>query len=170
MTEAPSQLQPLTSGPLPPELLPLSFLLGVWRGSGHGGFPTMDEFDYGEEMVFEYVGDPFLLYTQRSCLTADGAPLHFERGFLRPGAEEGEVELTLAHPLGLTEISEGRLEGTTIELVTREVGRTSTGMPVRALARRYRVEGAALRYELDMATHRTPMTRHLTAELRRPSG
>jgi hypothetical protein len=170
MTEAPSELHPLAPGPLPPKLRPLSFLVGTWRGGGRGEFPTIDGFDYGEDMVFEHVGDPFLLYTQRSWLASDGTPLHFERGFLRPGAGEGEVELALAHPLGLTEISEGRVEGTTLVLTTREVGRTSTGMAVRALARRYRVDGDALHYELDMATDETPMTRHLTAELRRLPG
>lgn len=167
MIEDPPELHPLAPGPFPSELLPLSFLIGTWRGGGRGDFPTIDGFDYGEDMVFEHVGDPFLLYTQRSWLASDGTPLHFERGFLRPGAGEGEVELALAHPLGLTEISEGWVEGATLELATRQVGRTSTGMAVRALARRYRVEGDVLRYELHMATDETPMTRHLTAELRR---
>lgn len=157
-------------GPLAPELEPLSFLVGTWRGSGHGEFPTLDDFDYGEVMTFEHVGDPFLLYSQRSWLASDGTPLHFERGFLRPGAEPGEVELALAHPLGLTEIAEGRLDGTTLRLATREVWRTSTGVAVRGLLRRYRIEGDVLRYELDMATDDTPMARHLTAELRRQPG
>ena len=157
-------------GPLAPELEPLSFLVGTWRGSGHGEFPTLDDFDYGEVMTFEHVGDPFLLYSQRSWLASDGTPLHFEGGFLRPGAEPGEVELALAHPLGLTEIAEGRLDGTTLRLATREVGRTSTGMAVRGLLRRYRIEGDVLRYELDMATDDTRMARHLTAELRRQPG
>jgi hypothetical protein len=167
MNETSSESHAFVSGSFPPELVRLSFLVGTWRGGGRGVFPTIDAFDYGEDMVFEHVGDPFLLYTQRSWLASDGTPLHFERGFLRPGAREGDVELALAHPLGLTEISEGRVDGTTLELATREVGRTSTGAAVRALARRYRVDGETLRYELDMATDETPMTRHLTAELRR---
>jgi hypothetical protein len=151
----------------PPELGPLAFLLGTWRGGGHGEFPTTEAFDYGEEMTFEHVGEPYLLYSQRGWLSSDGTPLHFERGFLRPGAAPAEVELALAHPLGLTEIAEGVLDGTTLRLATGEVGRTPTGMAVRGLVRRYRVDGDVLRYGIDMATDDTPMTRHLTAELRR---
>jgi hypothetical protein len=40
-------------------------------------------------------------------------------------------------------------------------------MDVRGLERRYQVDGDALRYQIDMATGTTPMTLHLTADLRR---
>jgi hypothetical protein len=148
------------------DLEPLSFLLGAWHGGGDGEFPTIGAFRYGEEMVFEHVGDPFLLYTQRSWLEADGAPLHFERGFLRPAAP-GRVELVLAHPLGLTEVAEGTLQGTVMTTASTAMGRTTTGDPVIELVRRWRVDGDRLSYELDMATEMTPLARHLTGELRR---
>jgi hypothetical protein len=158
---------------VPPALGPLACLLGTWRGEGHGEYPTIGTFDYGEWMHFEHAGDPFLMSAQRSWSIADDAPLHFERGFWRPGAAAADIELTLAHPLGLTEVAEGtaRVDGevTTIELVSRAIGRTSTGMAVSGLRRRYEIEGDAMRYEIDMATDATPMTRHLTATLRRAS-
>jgi len=89
---------------------PLAFLVGTWRGEGLGEYPTIEAFRYGEELSFEHVGDAYLAYAQRSWLLDDGSPLHLERGFLRPGVE-GVLELTLAHPLGLTEICEGPLDG-----------------------------------------------------------
>lgn len=156
----------LVVGALHDTLEPLAFLLGTWRGGGRGEYPTIDPFDYEEELRFDHVGDAFLLYEQTSWSPEDGAPIHFERGFLRPGAD-GRVELTLAHPLGLTEISEGALEGTAFELTSTEVGRTTTGSDTVEVTRRYRVDGDVLRYETDMATERTPLARHLTAELRR---
>jgi hypothetical protein len=156
---------------LHPDLGPLTCLLGTWRGEGHGGYPTIGAFDFGEWMHFEHVGDPFLMSAQRSWLVADDAPLHLERGFWRPGSSSARIELTLAHPLGLTEVAEGtvRVDGeiTTLELATGSVGRTSTGMAVSGLRRRYEVGADELRYEIDMATDTTPMTRHLTATLRR---
>jgi hypothetical protein len=156
----------LVPGPLLPEIEPLAFLLGTWRGAGTGGYPTIDPFDYEEELSFEHVGDTFLLYAQRSWSPADGAPIHFERGFLRRGAD-GLIEFTLAHPLGLTEVSEGSLDGTRFELTSSAIGRTGTGMDVVSVVRRYQVEGDSLRYETDMATERTSLTLHLAAELHR---
>ena len=103
-------------------LSPLSFLLGMWEGGGRGEYPTIEPFDYDEEIAIEHVGDPFLLYRQSSWLSSDRSPLHFERGFIRPGTEPGEVELCLAHPIGLTEIAHGAVAGSTLELTTGDAG------------------------------------------------
>jgi hypothetical protein len=153
---------------LHPDLTSLSFLLATWRGEGDCTYPTIESSHYGEELTFSHVGEPYLVYTQRSWMPEDNAPVHLERGFLRPGAE-GEVELALAHPLGLTEIAHGTLHGTGLELSTAQggVGRAHTGLAVTGIVRRYRVDGDVLRYEVDMATEDTPMTRHLVAELRK---
>jgi THAP4-like, heme-binding beta-barrel domain len=152
------------------DLASLAFLLGTWRGEGDGEYPTIEPFRYGEELVFEHVGDPFLLYRQSSWLLDDGSPLHFERGFLRPGAEPDGVELTLAHPLGLTEVAEGAVSGTELWFVSTSVVRTHTGSAVTALQRRYRLDAEVLSYEIDMAMDETAMTRHLVAQLRRADG
>jgi THAP4-like, heme-binding beta-barrel domain len=159
----------LVRGPLHADLAPLAFLLGTWLGSGRGEYPTIDPFDYEERLRFEHVGDTFLLYEQESWSPADGSPIHFERGFLLPG-EGGRIEWTLAQPIGLTEISEGPLDGTGFDLASTSVERSSTGMNAVALLRRYRVEGDVLRYETDMATAETSMARHLSAELHRVQG
>jgi hypothetical protein len=167
MTVRPMTVDDVVLGPLPDEVAFLEGFLGAWHGYGRGGFPTMDDFDYGEVMVFDHVGDAFLLYRQHSWLAADGAPLHLERGFLRPGSSPQSVELTLAHPLGLTEVSEGSFADGELSLVSRQVGRTTTGMGVVSLERRYRLAGDRLSYELDMQTDGTGMTRHLAGELHR---
>ena len=145
---------------------PLVFLLGTWRGEGTGEYPTIEPFDYEEELRFEHVGDAFLLYQQASWSPADGGPIHFERGFLRPG-EPGRIELMLAHPIGLTEIAEGTLDGTAFELTSTDVGRTTTGLTTTSVIRRYQVDGDVMRYRTDMATDETPMALHLEAELHR---
>jgi THAP4-like, heme-binding beta-barrel domain len=152
--------------PLHQDLLPLAFLLGTWRGEGTGEYPTIDPFSYQEELRFDHVGDTFLLYQEATWSPEDGAPIHFERGFLRPG-EPGRIEFTLAHPIGLTEIAEGALDGTAFELTSTGVGRTTTGMTTTSVVRRYRVDGDVMRYRTDMATDLTPMALHLEAELRR---
>ena len=113
------------------------------------------------------MGDRYLLYRQSSWTLDGGEPVHFERGFLRPGMDAASVELTLAHPLGLTEVGEGRVDATSLSIASDRVTRTSTGDAVTALRRRYEVRGDVLTYEIDMAMDETAMTRHLAAELRK---
>ena len=148
---------------LPFGLEPLAFLVGSWRGEGEGEYPGVDPFRYTEELSFEHVGDPFLLVTESSW-TLDGAPLHFERGTLRPvGA--GRVDLTLAHPIGVAEVAEGTVDGTTVTLRSTAVVRTTTGSPVTEIERRYRLDGNGLSYELDMAMEGVARTFHVRATL-----
>lgn len=155
--------------PLHPDCEPLAFLLGTWRGEGDGWWPTAEPFRYGEEILFEHVGDPFLMYSQRSWLLRDGSPLHLERGFFRP-AGEGRLEVVLAHPLGIVEVAEGSVSGSVVEVASTSVTVTSTGSPVTELRRRMEATDGALTYELHMATPDVALTRHLSGRLARVSG
>src|SRR5437763_1935849 len=95
---------------MPPDLHPnleeLATLLGTWAGQGSGKYPTIQPFEYFEEVVFSHVGKPFLAYAQKTKALADGKPLHAETGYLRV-PRPGSVELVLAHPNGITEIEVG---------------------------------------------------------------
>jgi THAP4-like, heme-binding beta-barrel domain len=104
---------PAPPGLLHEDLAELAFLLGAWKGTGEGVWPPGDPFAYVEDLSFEDVGDTFLVYTQRSWSPEDGSPIHLERGFLRPSGP-GRVELVLAHPIGITEVSVGRVEGSVV--------------------------------------------------------
>ena len=92
------------------DLAELSLLLGDWSGTGEGVWSLGERFEYAEDVTFEFVGDPLLLYTQRSWSLDDGSPIHLERGVLRP-AGPGNVELLLAHPIGITEVAVGTVDG-----------------------------------------------------------
>jgi hypothetical protein len=149
-----------------PDVEPLAFLLGTWKGEGDGWWPTTEPFRYGEEMTFEHVGDPFLMYSQRSWLVADGSPLHFERGFFR-SAGPGRLEIVLAHPLGIVEVAEGTVSGSVVDVASTTVTFTRTGSPVTELRRRMEATDGVLTYRLDMAMRDVELTRHLLAELTR---
>ncbi|OBH91149.1 peroxynitrite isomerase [Mycobacterium sp. E2989] len=159
---------------MPPDLHPdiaaLAPLLGTWAGQGSGEYPTIQPFDYLEEVVFSHVGKPFLAYAQRTKAVADGKPLHAEVGYLR-ASQPGQVELVLAHPSGITEIEVGTLtvsDGVIeIELSTTDVGLTPTAKEVTALGRTIRVDGDELSYSVRMGAVGQPLQHHLSAALRR---
>src|SRR5947209_10981487 len=123
-----------TSPDLHRDVQALAFLLGTWRGEGHGHYPTIAPFDYGEEVHFWHVGKPFVAYTQRTWALDDGRPLHTESGYWRVPSP-GRVELVLAHPTGIVEVEEGRLDGTTVALATSSVAATATAKRVDRLER-----------------------------------
>jgi hypothetical protein len=151
---------------LHPDVAALGFLLGTWSGEGHGDYLTVDPFGYREESVFWHVGKPFIGYGQRTWATKDGRPSHCETGFWRC-AGEGRVELVLAHPNGLVEVSEGHRTGTAIALSSTVVAGTSTAKDVSAVSRHIQVDGDELTYRLEMAAVGVPLAFHLGARLRR---
>jgi len=146
-------------------------LLGTWRGRGTGEYPTIEDFEYVEEVTFGHVGKPFLTYRQHTRDAVDGRPLHAEVGYWRPVGPD-RVEVVLAHPTGIGEILEGSVQtGTTtvFDLHTTSVSLTSTAKDVTDLHRRLELAGDTLRYTLAMAAVGHPLTHHLTAELHRVS-
>jgi hypothetical protein len=167
--------QPADSDPRPgsdlhASLLPLSFLIGHWEGAGVVGYPTIESARFGQEISFSHNGKPFLIYSSRSWLLDEngriGRPLAMETGFWRP-QPDGELEVLLAHPTGITEIYLGTVTGTKIELATDAVVRTATAKAVTAGRRLYGLIGADLAYAYDMAAVGQPLQAHLSAQLKR---
>jgi hypothetical protein len=176
---------------LPPEhpaIAPLSFLLGRWKGTGKGDYPTIESFDFLQEVTFSHIGKPYLIYTSRSwrLATAENGelqrdeqgelvrlePLSVEAGFWRP-QPEGKVEVLLSHPTGITEVYAGEFRSlTSIEMVTDAVARTASAKPYTAGKRLYGLvpsqtrEGEKdLAYAFDMAAMGQPLQPHLWAVL-----
>lgn len=153
---------------LHPDLAVLAALLGTWAGEGAGEYPSITPFGYTEEITFAHVGKPFLSYVQRTRATDDGRPLHAEIGYLRVPSPD-RVEWVLAHPTGITEITEGILAvtGATIEMELRAttIGRTASAKELTALTRSIRVAEDKLTYTLSMAAVGLPLQRHLAATL-----
>ena len=145
-------------------------LIGTWTGTGRGDYPTIEAFDYLEEVTFSHVGKPFLAYSQRTRSPA-GAPMHAETGYLRVPAP-GRIELMLAHPTGITEIDEGTVtahDGGTIviDVHSTTIALSGTAKDVFAVAREVRVNGDELSYTVSMAAVGHPLQQHLAATLRR---
>jgi hypothetical protein len=155
---------------LHPNLEALAPLLGTWAGQGSGKYPTIESFEYLEEVVFSHVGKPFLIYTQKTRAATDGKPLHAETGYLRV-PQSGHVELVLAHPSGITEIEVGSYSVAgdiiEIEMATTSIGLTPTAKEVTALGRTFRIHGDQLSYSMRMGAVGQPLQDHLDAVLHR---
>ena len=81
----------LRQGPdLHPALLGLLPYVGIWRGRGRGGYPTIEDYTYGQEVRFSHDGRPFLAYESRAWILDDEGkavrPSHREVGWWRPVA------------------------------------------------------------------------------------
>lgn len=152
------------------DLMPLAFLLGHWRGNGHGDYPTIDKFEFGQEVAFTHDGRPFLHYFSRTwALDADGRrerPMAVETGFVRPQPDE-EVEWLMTHPTGIVEIYHGKVDGAKIELTTDAVARTSTAKEYTAGHRLYGLVEGDLLWTFDMAAVGQPLQPHIWARLQR---
>lgn len=164
----------LRRGPdLHPALLGLLPYVGVWRGTGKGGYPTIEDFDYAQEVRFSHDGRPFLAYESRSwIIDADGKPVRpasREVGWWRPQPDDS-VEVMLTHPTGIAEIYVGTIDGMKVELSTDVVARTATAKDVSANHRLYGIVEGALLYAVDMAAMGHPLTPHLSARLERVAG
>lgn len=156
----------MASTPEHPQVLPLAFLLGTWRGEGNGEYPTIESFGYVEEISFVHVGKPWLLYSQRTRHATEDRPLHAETGYWRP-VGHGVVEVVMAYPTGHAEIGAGVVEGTTIAVDTGSIQAAPTAKRVDRVTRRITVDGDVMRYQLAMAAVGQPLTPHLDATLRR---
>jgi len=154
---------------LHPLCKPLAPLLGTWRGSGAGSYPTIEDFDYSEELMFGHVGKPFLSMGQRTRDASTGQPLHAETGYLR-ALPDGAVEFTVAQPSGVVEIDVGSVaetsDGLVVELESAQVGLTPSAKSVTAVRRRLHLAGETLVSELWMAAvGEADLIHHVRAEL-----
>ncbi|GLX95845.1 FABP family protein [Herbidospora sp. NEAU-GS84] len=153
-----------------PDLEPIAFLLGHWEGAGVIGYPTMESANFGQEIIFEHNGKPFLSYRSRTWLLDQQGekvrPLASESGFWRVQPER-QVEVMLSHPTGIIEIYVGEVVFHKIELITDVVARTVTSKDYSAGKRLYGLVNGNLMYAYEMAAVGLPLQDHASAELKK---
>ncbi|MFG6202503.1 FABP family protein [Nonomuraea sp. NPDC050451] len=153
-----------------PDLEPIAFLLGRWEGAGVGGYPTIESFNFGQEIEFGHNGKPFLSYVSRTwLLDQDGnrvKPLATESGYWRVQPDR-QIEVVLAHPTGIVEIYIGEVVFHKIELRTDVVARTASAKEYTAGHRLYGLVNGNLMWAYEMAAVGHPLTDHMSAELKK---
>ena len=155
-----------------PNCAPLAWLIGTWAGNGHGEYPTIDDFQFGQEVLFQQDGRPFIHFMSRSWIV-DAQGNHVreaaqETGFIRP-QEDRTLEVVMAHNTGFVEIWHGELheEQPRFEIVSDTVARTGTAKEYAGGKRLYGYVNGDLLYAFDMAAMGQPLQPHTHAQLKR---
>jgi hypothetical protein len=153
---------------LHPNVSKLAWLLGSWQGGGEGDYPTIERFRFGQEVLFQQDGRPFMHYMARSWIVdEDGNRVREaaqETGFLRCREDES-VELLLTHNSGILELYYGRVDGAKLELSADAVVRTETAKPYAAASRLYGLVEGDLWFAMDMAAMGQELQPHLWGKL-----
>lgn len=153
-----------------PNCARLAWIIGTWAGNGHGEYEGIENFQFGQEIIFQQDGRPFIHYMSRSWIVdADGNHVREaaqETGFIRP-QPDGTLEVVLAHNLGFVEIWHGELdpEAPRFEIVTDAVARTATAKEYTAGKRLYGYVNGDLLYAYDMAAMGKKLQPHTHAHL-----
>jgi hypothetical protein len=191
---------------LPAELVPLSWLLGVWEGSGVIDYAVGDEkitHEFGQRVSFSHDGLPHLNYTSYTWLfpeapDGDPRPLATETGYWRIARELGEadpgpamlpgigepryrtaddvealrnadggfdLEVSLVHPGGVSELYLGQVKGPRIDLATDAVMRGSGAKDYAAATRLYGLVEEHLLWAWDIAALGQDLRTHASARL-----
>lgn len=155
---------------LHPDCAPIAWMLGTWRGNGHGDYPTIEKFEFGQELIFTHDGRPFFHYMAHAWITdAEGNKVRdaaIETGFVRC-KPEGHVEVVLTHNLGYSEVWYGTAGEARMEIATDAIVRTESAKEYTAGKRLYGYVEGDLLYAYDMAAMGQELQPHLWARLKR---
>ena len=189
---------------LPAELVPLSWLIGLWEGTGVVHYAVGDEIrehEFGQRLSFTHDGLPYLNYTSYTwSLNEENTPHVAETGYWRlsrpshagdsgPGMLPGvgpkpyadaeavetlrnanggfDIEVSLVHPLGVSELYIGQIKGPRIDLATDAVLRTATAKEYTAATRIYGLVESKLLWAWDIAALGQELRTHSSGSLSR---
>jgi hypothetical protein len=189
---------------LPAEIVPLSWLIGLWEGTGVVHYAVGDEIrehEFGQRLSFTHDGLPYLNYTSYTwSLNDENTPHVSETGYWRlsrpshdgdsgpgmlPGvgpkpfstatevetlrnANDGfDIEVSLVHPLGVSELYVGQIKGPRIDLATDAVLRTASAKEYSAATRIYGLVDSKLLWAWDIAALGQDLRTHSSGSLSR---
>ncbi len=176
---------------LAPEVYPLAWLVGTWRGEGVVAYPGIEEAAFTQDLAVTSDGGPYLGYTSTIRLVEvpddasaleSGSPAPepapvwaSETGYWRVPPErpddvpEGRhpVELLVADPSGHVAVYVGAVGNGRIDLVSDLVARTATGAEVTAGQRLYGLVNGELMWAHDLAAFGQPLQSYASARLSR---
>ncbi len=194
---------------LPAEVVPLSWLLGVWEGTGVVSYRIGDEVrehEIGQRLAFTQDGGPVVQYTCTTWLLDDGVdpehrrPVFSELGYWRlarplgpadpgPGMLPGlgepvyttaesvetlrndagsfDLEVSILHAGGVSELYLGTIAGPRVDLGTDAVVRSASAKEYSAATRLYGLVDEHLLWAWDIAALGQDLRTHASGRLAR---
>lgn len=181
---------------LAPEVYPLAWLVGTWRGPGFIDYPGIEERPVLVEATFSADGGPYLLYTATTwelsnppaslegeidVATLEAGPVWAsESGYWRvpppaadappAGQDQGaraELEVLLAEPSGHVSVYLGVAQGPRVQLATDLIARTATGAEMTAAQRMYGLVNSELMWATDLAAFGHEMQSYSSGRMQR---
>jgi len=176
-----------------PEVYPLAWLVGAWRGEGVVDYPGIDEAAFTQDIVFGHDGGPYLSYSSTIRLVEvpadpaalvdpdaavpDGPVWQTESGYWRVPPErpadhgltddQHPVELLVADPSGHVGLFVGAVGKGRIDLVSDVIARAASGADVSAEKRLYGLVNGELMWAHDIAAFGHPMQSYASGRLSR---
>uniref|UniRef100_A0A2K5QPH3 THAP domain containing 4 n=1 Tax=Cebus imitator TaxID=2715852 RepID=A0A2K5QPH3_CEBIM len=110
-----------------PVVEPLSWMLGTWLSDppGAGTYPTLQPFQYLEEVHISHVGQPMLNFSFNSFHPDTRKPMHRECGFIRLKPDTNKVAFVSAQNTGVVEVEEGEVNGQELCIASHSIARIS---------------------------------------------
>lgn len=182
---------------LAPELYPLAWLVGTWRGPGFVAYPGVEQQPIVVESSFSHDGGPYLSYQSTMWLLKGefnsledevdvatleaGAVWATEQGYWRiPPAASTEVaptsdtepartelELLLAEPTGHVSVFLGAAQGARIQLASDLIARTQSAAEVTAGQRIYGLVNSELYWAHDLAAFGQELQSYASGRMQR---
>lgn len=165
---------------LAPEVYPLAWLVGTWRGEGVIAYPTVPEAPFVQEVVFDHDGGPYLRYTSTLRLPAEANDEHgtdlvwsTETGYWRVPPERPEdlpgdktpLEVLLCDPSGRASVYVGAVGNGRVDLVSDLIARTATAAEVTASKRLFGLVEGDLMWVWELAAFGQPLQSYASAQL-----
>lgn len=160
---------------LAPEVYPLAWLVGTWRGTGEVAHPRVPPAVVAGEVEVGHDGGPYLTWASTLRIAEEDRVWAVESGYWRVPPERPEgladgrfpVELLLADPAGYLTLYAGEVGGGRIDLASDLVARTPDAVELTAATRLFGLVGEELMWTWDVAAFGEPLQSYLGMRMRR---
>jgi hypothetical protein len=157
---------------LHPDLMPLAWLVGTWRGKGKCEYPGIEGFAFAQEVSFNHDGQNYLNYFSRTWQIDENneivKPHDAEVGFWRV-RDKDVLEVSLSHNEGSNQGWLGIIRGPKIQLAMDKAYQSPTIKAIDAGSRLYGLVEGQLFTSLDIAKGEHELQAYMWSSLERQS-